>query len=152
MSKSKLEEIIEEFRALDFQYTLETLLDYAESLPELPEPYKEARDAGFNRVPECQTPVYIWVGVKGGRVQIHADVADEAPTVKGFVAILVHAFNGATPEEVESAPNDILHRLGLDKKLGMMRIQGLSAVYGRIKNEVKKASIMKSDGTSSPAA
>ncbi|HEX3037127.1 MAG TPA: SufE family protein [Thermodesulfobacteriota bacterium] len=149
---SKLEEIIEEFQALDFQYTLETLLNYAESLPELPEQYKEARDAGFNRVPECQTPVYLWVGVKDGRVQIHADVAEEAPTVRGFVAILVDAFNGATPEEVEAAPNDILYRLGLDQKLGMMRMQGLSAVYGRIKNEVKIANTMNFVSTSSPPA
>lgn len=145
---SRLEEIIEEFQSLDFQYTLETLLNYAASLPELPEVYREARDAGFNRVPECQTPVFLWVDVKGGRVQIHADVAEEAPTVRGFVAVLVDAFNGATPEEVEAAPMNVLNLMGLDKKLGMMRMHGLSAVYGRIRNEVKRAKMLNSTGDS----
>lgn len=136
---SKLDDRIAEFREMDFNTVLEVLLDYSENLPELPEEYKKARDAGFNRVPECQTPVYIWIGIEDGKVTMHADVAREAPTVRGFVSILVESFNGATPEEVAGAPADILHQLGLVNKLGMMRVQGLTAVYQRIKNEVKLA-------------
>lgn len=136
---SRLDEIVEEFQGLDYQTTIEMLIDYAESLPELTEEYKLARDAGYNRVPECQTPVFLWVEISDGVVSIHADVAKESPTVRGFVAILVNAFSGATPEEVLKAPNDLLSRLGLVNKLGITRIQGLSAVYQRIKNEVKKA-------------
>ncbi len=135
---SRLDEIIEEFQGLDYETTLEMLLHYAESLPELPEEYKVARDAGYNRVPECQTPVFLWVELKDGRVSMHADAARESPTVRGFVSLLVDAFNGATPEEVEQAPNDVLNRIGLANILGMVRTNGLSAVYQRIKNEVVK--------------
>lgn len=137
---TKLEETIEELRGLDFNTKLEVLLDYSENLPELPDEYRKARDAGFNRVPECQTPVYLWIAVEDGRVVMHADVAEEAPTVRGFVSLLVEAFNGAPPEDVLSAPSDILNQLGLAGKLGMMRIQGLTAVFHRIKNEVAQAS------------
>jgi cysteine desulfuration protein SufE len=78
--------------------------------------------------------------VKNGAVDIHADVARESPTVRGFVSLLVDAFDGAPVEEVLSAPENLIHNLRLDSKLGTRRMYGLSAVYSRIKNEVKKAS------------
>jgi len=136
---TKIEEIIEAFQEADYQETLAMLLDYSESLAPLPERYIEARDAGFNRVPECETPVFVWVELKDGLVQIHADVPEESPTVRGFVGLLVDSFNGITPEEVQSAPQNLIHNLGLDQKLGTRRMFGLSAVYNRIKSGVKEA-------------
>ena len=58
---TKIEEIIEAFQDADYQETLAMLLDYSENLAPLPEKYIEARDAGFNRVPECETPVFVWI-------------------------------------------------------------------------------------------
>ncbi len=137
---TKIEEIIDAFQQADYQETLAMLLDYSESLPELPEKYIEERAAGFNRVPECETPVFVWIEVKDGLVHIDADVPPESPTVRGFVSLLVDSFNGATPQEVESAPLNLVHNLGLDQKLGTRRMFGLSAVYNRIKSEVKELS------------
>jgi len=136
---TKIEEIIEAFQAADYQETLAMLLDYSENLPKLPEKYIEARDAGLNRVPECETPVFVWIDLNDGLVQIHVDVPEESPTVRGFVGILVDSFNGTTPEEVQSAPQNLVHSLGLDQKLGTRRMFGLSAVYNRIKSGVKEA-------------
>jgi len=136
---TKIEEIIEAFQDADYQETLAMLLDYSENLAPLPEKYIEARDAGFNRVPECETPVFVWIDLNDGLVQIHADVPEESPTVRGFVGILVDSFNGTTPEEVQSAPQNLVHSLGLDQKLGTRRMFGLSAVYNRIKSGVKEA-------------
>ena len=136
---TKIDEIIEAFQEADYQETLAMLLDYSENLPKLPERYIEARDAGFNRVPECETPVFVWIELEDGLVQIHADVPEESPTVRGFVGILVDSFNGATPQEVQSAPQNLVHNLGLDQKLGTRRMFGLSAVYNRIKSGVKEA-------------
>jgi len=134
----KLDAIITEFDGLDYQERLELLLDFAERLPELPQHYREERDAGLGRVPECMTPVFMWIDVLDGRVQLIADVAPEAPTVKGFVSILVDAWNGATPGEVAAAPADILRQMGLADKLGMTRLRGLNAIVHRIKTEVSK--------------
>ena len=133
---SKLDEILLEFGDLDFQERLELLLDFAGSLPELPDHLKAERDAGLHRVPECQTPVFLWVGLDGGVVCIQADVAPEAPTVKGFVAMLLEAFNGAKPSEVAETPPDMLRRMGLADALGMIRMRGLNAIVHRIKREV----------------
>jgi cysteine desulfuration protein SufE len=90
-------------------------------------------------VHECQTPVYLWVEVQDGRVQLYADVAPEAPTVKGYVAILVEAFSGATPDEVLSVKPDLLGRLGLVEALGMMRMRGLGALLNRVREGVREA-------------
>ncbi len=136
---TKIEEIIGQFQDADYQETLAMLLDYSENLPPLPEEYRDARDAGFNRVPECETPVFIFVDVKGGRVHIHADVPKESPTVRGFVSLLVDAFDDATPRDIETAPENLIHSLSLDRKLGTRRMFGLSAVYNRIRSEVRKA-------------
>jgi cysteine desulfuration protein SufE len=136
---ARLDEIVEEFADLEPRERLELLLDFAESLPELSAELKAQRDAGLHRIHECQTPVYLWVSVEEGKVRVDGDVAPEAPTVKGFVAILVDAFTGAAPAEVLCAQPDLLSRLGLAETLGMVRMRGLSAILHRIREEVRRA-------------
>jgi cysteine desulfuration protein SufE len=127
------------FQSADRNTRLELLLDYARRLPPLPERYHAARDQGINRVPECQSEVFLWVEVNDGTVQLHAEAPREAPTVRGFVSLLAKAMNGATPEEVATMPNDLLEKLGLSDALGMMRMQGLTAIVGRVKRMVREA-------------
>src|SRR5262245_141172 len=93
----KLDKIAAEFAELEPRERLELLLEFAEGLPELPPQYQAQRDAGEHRVHECQTPVFIWVELVDRRLKICAYVAPEAPTVKGFVGILVDAFSGGAP-------------------------------------------------------
>ena len=133
---TKLDEVVEEFAGLEPRERLELLLDFADNLPPLPPEYQARRDAGENRVHECQTAVYLWVELRDGRVQLYADVAPEAPTVKGYVAILVDAFTGATPDEVLAVKPDLLHRLGLVDALGMVRMRGLGALLNRVREGV----------------
>lgn len=137
----RLDKIAEEFTDLTPRERLELLLDFAEGLPELPEPLKAERDRGEHRVHECMTPVFLWVNNEEGRVRIHGDVAPEAPTVKGFVGILIDAFSGATPDEVLEVPADVIRRLGLIEALGMVRMRGLSAILNRIRAEVVKLAV-----------
>jgi cysteine desulfuration protein SufE len=136
---TKLDEVVEEFAGLEPRERLELLLDFADNLPPLPPEYQARRDAGENRVHECQTAVYLWVELRDGRVQLYADVAPEAPTVKGYVAILVDAFTGATPDEVLAVKPDLLHRLGLVDALGMVRMRGLGALLNRVREGVRDA-------------
>lgn len=143
---NKLEEIINQFQSFDYSFRLDLLLDYAEKLPALPKKYQTARDAGLNRVHECQTAVYLWAELENGKIKLFADVAEEAPTVKGFISILVHALEGASVSEIENIPNDLLFKLGLGQHVGMVRVQGLSSIIPRIKNEVKK--IIESESVS----
>ena len=135
----RLQQIAAEFTDLEPRERLELLLEYAESLAPLPADLQAERDQGQHRVHECQTPVYIWVRLEGGRVQIFADVAPEAPTVKGFVALLVEAFSGAKPEEVLALEMNVVQSLGLSEALGMMRMRGLQAILHYIRAQISKA-------------
>jgi cysteine desulfuration protein SufE len=135
----KLDTIIPRFKAADRQTRLETLLDYSKNLPPLPERYQAEKAQGRNMVEECQTPVYLWVEVDGGRVHIHADVPRESPTVRGFVSLLARTLDGETTDAVARLPLDLLDQLGLSEALGMTRTQGLTAILHRVKSSVASA-------------
>jgi cysteine desulfuration protein SufE len=134
-----LDTLIPRFKAADRQTRLETLLDYSNKLPPLPDRYQAEKAEGRNMVEECQTPVYLWVEVDGGRVRIHADVPREAPTVRGFVSLLARTLDGETPDTVAQLPLDLLDQLGLSEALGMTRTQGLTAILHRVKSSVASA-------------
>lgn len=132
-----LDTVIRRFKAADRNTRLETLLDYSRKLPPLPAELEAEKAAGDHRVPECQTPVHLWVLQEGGVVHLHADVPRESPTVRGFLALLVKHLDGATPAEVLAVPDDILDQLALTETLGMTRTHGLTAILGRIKRAVR---------------
>jgi cysteine desulfuration protein SufE len=134
-----LETLISRFQAADRNTRLETLLDYSKKLPPLPARYEAEKELGHNRVPECQTPVYLWVELDDGRVHIHADVPRESPTVRGFISLLARSLEGQPLEAVARIPNDLLDQLGLSETLGMTRTQGLTAILYRIKTSVASA-------------
>jgi cysteine desulfuration protein SufE len=127
------------YKGLDRETRLETLLDWSKKLPELPPELVPLKEQGVGRVHECQTPVFLYVEAPEGKVQIHADVPRESPTVRGFLSLLIKQLNGATPTEVEGTPDDLLEQLGLSQDLGMTRTQGLTAILGRIKRAVREA-------------
>jgi cysteine desulfuration protein SufE len=134
-----LDSLIPRFKSADRTTRLETLLDYSRKLPPLPERLERQKDNEDHRVPECQTPVFLWVEVEGGKVHIHADVPPESPTVRGFISLLARSLDGVAPDEVARVPDDLLDQLGLSETLGMTRTQGLTAVLYRIKRSVASA-------------
>ncbi|PEN14685.1 Fe-S metabolism protein SufE [Longibacter salinarum] len=137
---NRLEEIAEPFQMADRDFRLELLLEYSDKLPELPDDYRELRDQGMNMVHECQSPVFLMAEVEDGTVRVIGDVPREAPTARAFVSILRDAFDGEPPSEVLDAPADALRVLGLSDLLGMQRTQGLSAIYGRLRKQVREKS------------
>ena len=136
---SGLERFITRFSRADRDTRLEALLDLSGSLPPLPAGLDAERDRAAHRVPECQTPVYLWVAVEQGVVRLHADVPRESPTVRGFVSLLIRALDGTAPADVAAVPDDLLARLRLDEALGMTRTQGLTAIVRRLKRLVATA-------------
>jgi len=129
----RIDAIVEEFSDLEGREKLELLLEYAARLPALPEAIAASRTADEHRVHECQTPVYLWPEVRGDAARLHAEVAEEAPTVKGFVAILAEAVAGRPVAEAAALPDDILERMGLADVLGILRSRGLRAMVARVK-------------------
>jgi cysteine desulfuration protein SufE len=135
-----LDAIVSELGDADRQERIELLIEFARNLPPLPDRLEKLKDAE-HRVEECQSPVFLFVESAGEKVAIHADAPIEAPTVRGFVAILVEGLNGATVEEVLSIPSDLIERIGLPEILGMLRVRGLSGILARLKKEVTRTAI-----------
>ncbi len=129
----KLDKIVRRFKASDKQTRLELLLDYSKRLPDLPDRFHAARDQGLNRVPECQSPVFLFLESGEGGVVLHADAPREAPTVRGFVSLLARGIAGAPPADVAALPADLMDQLGLSEALGMTRMHGLTAMIGRLR-------------------
>lgn len=132
----RLDRIIGEFADLDDgRDKLELLLDFAAGLQALPPEYAARKQAEDRRVHECQTPVFLWPEVEQGSARLRAEVAPEAPTVKGFVAILATAVDGRPVGEAAKLPEDMLERMGLADVLGILRSRGLRAILSRVKRE-----------------
>src|SRR4051812_28309030 len=140
-----LDSIVSEMGDADKQERIELLIDFAKGLPPLPDRFAVLKDAA-HRVEECQSPVFLFVELDDDRVSLHADAPIEAPTVRGFVALLVEGLNGATVEEVLRVGDDLIERIGLPEILGMLRVRGLTGVLRRLKAEVTRAAIKHASG------
>ena len=133
-----LAEIREDFLALEQPDRLQLLLEFSNELPELPERYQDHPDL-FERVVECQSPVYIFVEVdEHDVVHLFATAPRESPTTRGFASILAQGLAGLTAEEVLAVPDDYPQMLGLTQAVSPLRIRGMSALLGRTKRQVRE--------------
>ena len=132
----KLPELIAEVQELDSDEKLEWLVEFSEQLPAVSDARAIVPFPDMCRVQECQTPVFLWVDVVAGQVHLEADVPRKSPTVRGLVALLVVGLEGATPQQVESIPDDLIDQLGLTAVLGMTRQRGFRGVVARVKQVV----------------
>ena len=132
----KLQDIIKEFQETDEEFRLDLLLDYSEKLPRLPEKIQTILHQEKHRIPECQTPVYLGIFAENQQLKIQAEVPPESPTVRGIISILFFALDGCSLKNLEEIPTDLLHRLGLNKKIGTLRSQGINAILHRLRREI----------------
>lgn len=137
----KLTELLADFDGADPEEALEMLIEFADRLPPLSPQRAAEGQPPRCRIQECQTAVYLWVGVENGKVQLEAMVPEKSPTVRGFVALLVEGISGASAAEVEQLPDDFLPLLGLSETLGMTRRRGFRGIISRIKREVAQDSV-----------
>ena len=134
----QLAEIREDFLGLEVRERLQLLLEFSNELPELPERYRDHPDL-FERVEECQSPVFIFTEVDDARiVHLFAIAPKEAPTTRGFASILVQGLAGLTVEQVLAVPDDYPQTIGLTEAVSPLRIRGMTALLGRAKRQVRE--------------
>lgn len=132
-----LAEIRNDFRELGIKDRLQLLLEFSNELPELPAQYQDHPDL-FERVEECQSPVFIFVEIDDEQiVHLWATAPKEAPTTRGFASILVQGLAGLTVEEVLAVPDDYPSDLGLTEAVSPLRIRGMTALLGRTKRQIR---------------
>lgn len=128
----RLQEIVEDFSFCVGQEKLEYLLEFAEKLQPLPEWLHEKRDT-LEQVHECMTPVFVYAEHDNGRLHFHFDIPPEAPTVRGFAALLQDGLDGTTPAEVTAVPNEFYLQMGLQSVLSGQRLNGIAAILAHMK-------------------
>lgn len=134
---ARLAETREDFLALGVKDRLQLLLEFSNELPELPERYLDHPDL-FEKVEECQSPVYIFVEVEHDRVHLHATAPAESPTTRGFASILVQGLDGLGVDEVLDVPADYPQSLGLAEAVSPLRVRGMTGMLGRVKRQVRE--------------
>ena len=134
----RLQEIVDEFHDVPDKDRLQLLLEFSQDLPDLPERYAENRDR-MEPVPECQTPLFLAVEVEPDEtVHLYFDAPAEAPTTRGFAAILHAGLDGLDADEVLATPPEFSGELGLSELVSPLRLRGMAAMLGRIKRQVRE--------------
>ena len=95
---------------------IELLIQYAESLPNLPDWLEKNRDE-MDQVHECMTPVFVHPEKTVNGLIFHFDVPAESPTVRGFASMMKQGLDHASPDEVLAVPGDFFTAMGLEKVL-----------------------------------
>lgn len=137
---SRLAAISDDFLALSDSDRVQFLLEFALELPELPERYRDHPEL-FERVEECQSPVYIFVELDDADcVQVFATAPEQAPTTRGFASILATGLSGLPADEVLKVSDDFPNMLGLTKIISPLRLRGMGGMLRRIKRQVVEKS------------
>ena len=129
------QQVIDDLNSVDARDRLEVLIEYAEALPDLPARYKDHPDL-LERVEECQSPVYLFVEVAEGLVDLFITAPVEAPTTRSFASILHRSLSGQSVDDVLNFDNDFPELLGITKLVSPLRMRGIRGMLTRIKRQV----------------
>ena len=130
-----LAEVVSDFQEVDGQDKLALLLEFADELPALP---ADLEEAVMEPVPECQSPLFLHVDAEDrSQVRLHFSAPAEAPTTRGFAAILAAGLDGQSAEDILAVPDDFYTVLGLAALISPLRLRGMSAMLARIKKRLK---------------
>ncbi|MGU3653889.1 SufE family protein [Mycolicibacterium sp. A43C] len=130
-----LAEVVGEFGEVSGQDKLQLLLEFANELPALPGHLEEA---AMEPVPECQSPLFLDVDATDREhVRLYFSAPAEAPTTRGFAAILAAGLDGQSAEDILAVPDDFYSALGLAALISPLRLRGMSAMLARIKRHLR---------------
>lgn len=134
------QEIVDAFNDVPVSSKLELLLEYANSLPALPERYADHPEL-LERVEECQSPVYLFVEVENGKANIFLTAPAEAPTTRGFASLLQLALDGQNLDTINAFSDQFIQDLKLSDLVSPLRIRGMHGMLTRIKRQVQEKSL-----------
>lgn len=132
-----LAEIVDDFAALAESDRATLLLEFADELPPLPD---DLAPEAMEPVPECQSPIFLSVDASDpAAVRLHFSAPREAPTTRGFAAILHQGLDGQPADTITAVPADFGYELGLASVVSPLRLRGLAGMLARIKAAIARA-------------
>ena len=130
-----LAEVVSDFQDVQGQDKLALLLEFANELPALP---ADLEEAAMEPVPECQSPLFLHVDAADrDKVRLYFSAPAEAPTTRGFAAILAAGLDKQSVDDILAVPDDFYSDLGLAKLISPLRLRGMSAMLARIKRRLR---------------
>jgi cysteine desulfuration protein SufE len=130
-----LAEVVSDFQDVQGQDKLQLLLEFADELPPLP---AGLEPAAMEPVPECQSPLFLHVDATDrGKVRLYFSAPAEAPTTRGFAAILAAGLDKQSAEDILAVPDDFYSDLGLAALISPLRLRGMSAMLARVKRRLR---------------
>jgi cysteine desulfuration protein SufE len=135
MMPAPLAEVVSDFQEVEGQDKLQLLLEFANELPPLP---ADMEQAAMEPVPECQSPLFLHVDAADrGKVRLYFTAPAEAPTTRGFAAILAAGLDKQPAADILAVPDDFYSDLGLAALISPLRLRGMSAMLARIKRRLR---------------
>ena len=130
-----LAEVVSDFGEVQGQDKLKLLLEFANDLPALP---TDLEQAAMEPVPECQSPLFLHVDTADrDKVRLYFSAPPEAPTTRGFAAILAAGLDKQPADDILAVPDDFYSDLGLAALISPLRLRGMSAMLARIKRRLR---------------
>jgi cysteine desulfuration protein SufE len=130
-----LAEVVSEFQEMQGQDKLQLLLEFANELPPIP---ADLEEAAMEPVPECQSPLFLHVDpADREKVRLYFSAPAEAPTTRGFAAILAAGLDKQSADDILAVPDDFYSDLGLAALISPLRLRGMSAMLARIKRRLR---------------
>jgi cysteine desulfuration protein SufE len=130
-----LAEVVSDFQDVQGQDKLALLLEFANELPALP---ADLEEAAMEPVPECQSPLFLHVDTADrDKVRLYFSAPPEAPTTRGFAAILAAGLDKQPAQDILGVPDDFYSDLGLAALISPLRLRGMSAMLARIKRRLR---------------
>jgi cysteine desulfuration protein SufE len=135
MPTETVDSLVSDFQALGIKDRLNLLLEFSENLPGLPARYVDHPDL-LERVEECQSPIFLFVEVNQGIVNLFFSAPAEAPTTRGFASLLHSVIDGLPVAEALLVDDDFPSKIGLAEAVSPLRMRGMRGMLARIKRQV----------------
>ncbi len=131
---AELGRLVRLFRDAPEDLRVAGLHDHGHRLPPLPD---GVTTDDMEQVTECQAPVFVLAELlDDATVSVSISCPPEAPTTRGFAAVVYEGVNGATLDEVLAIPDDLYRHLGIDAVVTGQRLDGMEALIRRLKRQL----------------
>ena len=127
----------------DWNDRYEYIISLGSHMPEYPD---ELRTED-HEVHGCQSMVWMAARMDSGVINFQAD--SDAMITKGLVALMVNLHSGRSPDEILSSNLEFLKDIGLEEHLTPSRVNGLVAMFNKIREHAVRFKAMEESGTAS---